>query len=52
MADPASRKKKKYKIEFLCEGDIKALPWKDKFETMARKLLKEEGTEENVNIVL
>ena len=52
MADPASRKKKKYKIEFLFEGDIKAFPWKDKFETMARKLLKEEGTEDNVNIVL
>ncbi len=52
MADPASSKKKKYKIDFLCEGDIEVFPWKDKFETMARKLLREEGKEKNVNIVL
>ena len=51
MADPAS-KKKKYKIDFLCEGNIESFPWKEKFETMARKLLREEGTENNVNIVL
>ena len=52
MADPASSKKKKYKIDFLCEGDIEVFPWKAKFETMARKLLREEGKEKNVNIVL
>ena len=51
MADPAS-KKKKYKIDFLCEGNIESFAWKEKFETMARKLLREEGTENNVNIVL
>jgi probable rRNA maturation factor len=51
MPDPAS-KKKKYKIDFLCEGNIEAFPWKDKFEKMARKLLAEEGKEDNVNIVL
>ena len=51
MADPAS-KKKNYNIEFLCEGNIESFPWKDKFEAMARKLLAEEGTENNVNIVL
>lgn len=52
MADPASSKKKKYVIDFLCEGNIKSFPWKDRFESMARKLLKEENTEKNVNIVL
>ena len=51
MPDPASRKKK-YNIEFLCEGDIEAFPYKDKFEKMARKLLAEEGKEKDVNIVL
>ena len=44
MPDPASRKRK-YNIEFLCEGDIEAFPYKDKFEKMARKLLAEEGKE-------
>lgn len=54
MPDPASckNKKKKYDIEFLCEGNIKSFPWTAKFEAMARKLLHEEGTEKNVNIVL
>ena len=52
MADPASSKKKKYTIDFLCEGDIETFPWKAKFESMARKLLAEEGKEKNVNIVL
>ena len=52
MADPASSKKKFYKIDFLCEGEVKTFPWKDKFETMARRLLREEGHEKNVNIVL
>ena len=52
MADPASSKKKSYKIEFLCEGEVKSFPWKDKFENMARKLLREEKHEKNVNIVL
>ena len=53
MPDPASKKKSvKYDIEFLCEGNIEAFPWKDRFETMARKLLREEGCEKNVNIVL
>ena len=52
MADPASSKKKKYTIDFLCEGDIEAFPWMAKFESMARKLLAEEGKEKNVNIVL
>lgn len=42
----------KYTIDFLCEGNIKVFPWKDKFEAMGRKLLHEEGTEKNVNIVL
>ena len=51
MPDPAS-KKIKYKIDFLCEGNIESVPWKDKFEKMARKLLAEEGKENNVNIVL
>ena len=51
MPDPAS-KKKNYNIEFLCEGNIESFPWKDKFEVMARKLLAEEGKEDNVNIVL
>ena len=51
MPDPAS-KKKDYTIDFLCEGNIESFPWKDKFEAMARKLLAEEGTENNVNIVL
>ena len=51
MPDPAS-KKKDYTIDFLCEGNIESFPWKEKFETMARKLLREEGTENNVNIVL
>ena len=44
--------KKKYKINFLCEGEIKSFPWTAKFEPMARKLLTEEGTGDNVNIVL
>ena len=48
MADPASSKKKKYKIDFLCEGNIGSFPWKDRLETVARKLLHEEGTENNV----
>ena len=52
MPDPASSKRKKYSIDFLCEGSIKSFPWKDKFESMARRLLKEEGTEKSVNIVL
>ena len=52
MADPASSKKKAYNIEFLCEGEIKVFPWKDKFESMARRLLREEGCEKDVNIVL
>ncbi len=52
MADPASSKKKKYKIDFLCEGNIGSFPWKDRLETVARKLLHEEGTENNVNVVL
>ena len=52
MADPASSKKKVYNIEFLCEGEIKTFPWKDKFESMARRLLREEGCEKDVNIVL
>jgi len=52
MADPASSKKNKYKIEFLCEGNIESFPYQDKFEKMARKLLAEEGKEKNVNIVL
>ena len=51
MPDPA-RKKKDDAIEFLCEVNIESFPWKDKFEAMARKLLAEEGTENNVNIVL
>ena len=51
MPDPAS-KKKKYKIDFMFEGNIETFPWKDKFEVMARKLLAEEGKEDNVNIVL
>ncbi|MBO7060386.1 MAG: rRNA maturation RNase YbeY [Fibrobacter sp.] len=42
----------KYDIEFLCEGNIESFPWKDRFETMARRLLREEGTEKSVNIVL
>ena len=42
----------KYTIDFLCEGNIKTFPWKGKFEAMGRKLLHEEGTEKNVNIVL
>lgn len=41
-----------YQIEFLCEGDIDSFPYQDKFEKMARQLLKEEGKEANVNIVL
>ena len=46
MPDPASKKKSvKYDIEFLCEGNIEAFPWKVRFETMARKLLREEGCE-------
>ena len=52
MADPASSKKKKYKIDFLCEGNIGSFPWKDRLESVARKLLHEEGTENNVNVVL
>lgn len=52
MPVSACSKNKKYKIEFLCEGDVDAFPWTAKFETMARKLLREEGTENNVNIVL
>ena len=52
MADPASSKKKKYKIDFLCEGNIKSFPWKERLEAVARKLLHEEGTENNVNVVL
>ena len=52
MADPASTKKKKYKIDFLCEGNIESFPWKDRLESVARKLLHEEGTENNVNVVL
>ena len=53
MPDPASKKKSvKYDIEFLCEGNIESFPWKDRFETMARRLLREEGTEKSVNIVL
>ena len=52
MADPASSKKKKYKIDFLCEGNIGPFPWKDRLEAVARKLLREEGTENNVNVVL
>ena len=52
MADPASSKKKKYKIDFLCEGNIESFPWKDRLESVARKLLHEEGTENNVNVVL
>lgn len=52
MADPASSKKKKYKIDFLCEGNIGSFPWKDRLEVVARKLLREEGTENNVNVVL
>ena len=50
MEDPAS--KKKYDIEFLCEGCVKEFPWKERFEAVARKLLKEENCEKNVNIVL
>lgn len=61
--DPASSKKKaskktvkkaapEYSIDFLLEGDIDVFPYKDKFETMARKLLAEEGKEKDVNIVL
>ncbi|WP_295861561.1 rRNA maturation RNase YbeY [uncultured Fibrobacter sp.] len=42
----------KYDIEFLCEGNIESFPWKDRFETMARRLLREEGSEKSVNIVL
>ncbi|SHK56954.1 rRNA maturation RNase YbeY [Fibrobacter sp. UWEL] len=41
-----------YNIDFLLEGDIDVFPYKDKFETMARKLLAEEGKEKDVNIVL
>ena len=52
MADPASSKKKKYKIDFLCEGNIKSFPWKGRLEVVARTLLHEEGTENNVNVVL
>ena len=52
MADPASSKKKKYKIDFLCEGNIESFPWKERLEAVARKLLHEEGTENNVNVVL
>ena len=52
MPDPASSKKKKYNIEFLCEGNIESFPWKERLEAVARKLLHEEGTENNVNIVL
>lgn len=52
MADPASSKKKKYKIDFLCEGNIESFPWKERLESVARKLLREEGTENNVNVVL
>ncbi|MCQ2108777.1 MAG: rRNA maturation RNase YbeY [Fibrobacter sp.] len=61
--DPASSKNKaskktvrkaapKYNIEFLCEGEIEAFPYKDKFEKMARELLAEEDKEKDVNIVL
>ena len=52
MADPASSKKNSDNIEFLCEGEVQSFPWKDKFESMARKLLREEKHEKNVNIVL
>lgn len=52
MSDPASSQKKKYNIEFLCEGNIGSFPWKERLEAVARKLLHEEGTENNVNIVL
>ncbi|MBO4436911.1 MAG: rRNA maturation RNase YbeY [Fibrobacter sp.] len=52
MPDPASSKKNKYKVDFLCEGNIESFPWKERLEAVARKLLREEGTENNVNIVL
>ncbi len=65
MPDPASKKKTataapkaakkvapQYNIEFLCEGDIESFPYQAKFESMARKLLAEEGKEKDVNIVL
>ena len=44
MPDPASSKKKRYRIDFLCQGSIKTFPWKDKFDKMAHQLLDQEGT--------
>ncbi|MBR2196945.1 MAG: rRNA maturation RNase YbeY [Fibrobacter sp.] len=52
MPDPASSKKKRYRIDFLCQGSIKTFPWKDKFDKMAHQLLDQEGTGNNVNVVL
>ena len=52
MPDPASSKKKRYRIDFLCQGSIKSFPWKDKFDKMAHQLLDQEGTGNNVNVVL
>ncbi|MCF0224310.1 MAG: rRNA maturation RNase YbeY [Fibrobacter sp.] len=48
----ASKARSRYKVEFLCQGDVGRFPYKEQFEKMARKLLAEEGKEKNVNVVL
>lgn len=52
MGSKPKKISRKYRMDFLCQGDIKTFPWADKFEKMGRKLLAEEGCENNVNIVL